>query len=79
LDAKGKKDLWDYFKNKHNLDPEEKRMYSMIQRNMKREDVDIYVGNNKMIIKERKKLFTLEEGTGILNRVSRKVDDTDWG
>lgn len=68
LDSKGKKELWNYFHRKGGgLDPEEKRMYAMLQRNMKREDVEIYVGQGKMIIKEIN-LFTFDKDRGIFIR-----------
>lgn len=46
---KQKKDMWDYFKSKASLAPDEKRMMQMVQRSLKKEGVDIFVSNDHTI------------------------------
>lgn len=56
MTTKQKTDLYNDLKRKggggHLADPEEKRMWAMIQRNMKREGVDLYRGNGKIYLIE---------------------------
>ena len=56
MTKKEKEDLYNDLKRKggggHYADPEEKRMWAMIQRNMKREGVDLYRGNGRIYLLE---------------------------
>jgi hypothetical protein len=81
LSPEAKKDLWNYFKRKGSLSKDEKRMWNLINKQMKES-----LGYNLVdMINEyyRPKVFTLEEGTGILTEaphvsVGEKVIDLEF-
>jgi len=61
MSVKEKAGMFNYLKNKHQMSPDERRLYAMIQRNLRREGIEFYQ-------KRDKKLFTYDRNLGIMRR-----------
>ena len=64
MDKRQKTAMYDYFKNKGQMSKEEERMYKMVARSLKKEDIDIYFDGKRFMFQEA--MISEEKATEII-------------